>query len=115
MNSSILKFGKFFEFYNFQNQQIYNKNSNLENQNLAPKIDKFWNCSSTRHFTLHTRNSAIFTLSFKSNLTFVTYQFLFPILVTRKFGRSTFESSLIFKFKTSAILKFCCLKFQPSS
>ena len=42
-------------------------------------------------------------------------QFLFPTLVTRKFGRSTFVRPLVFKFETSAILKFYCLKnFEPS-
>ena len=42
-------------------------------------------------------------------------QFLSPIFVTRKFSRSKFGHSLIYKSKTSAILKFCCLKFEPSS
>ena len=42
-------------------------------------------------------------------------QFLFSILVTRKFRHSTSERSLICKFETSAILKFYCLKFWPSS
>ena len=42
-------------------------------------------------------------------------QFSFPILLTRKFGLSTFERPLTFKSKTSAILKFYCLKFPPSS
>ena len=32
-----------------------------------------------------------------------------------KFGRSTFERSLIFNFEPSAILKFNRLKFQPTS
>ena len=35
--------------------------------------------------------------------------------MTRKFGRSAFERSLIFKFELSAILKFYCSKFKPSS
>ena len=35
--------------------------------------------------------------------------------MTRKFGRSTFARSLIFKFEISAILKFYCSKFWPSS
>ena len=34
--------------------------------------------------------------------------------MTRKFGRSTFARSLIFKFEISAILKFYCSKFLPS-
>ena len=42
-------------------------------------------------------------------------QFLFSILVTHKFGYSAFEHLLIFEFKTSAILKFYCLKFWPST
>ena len=35
--------------------------------------------------------------------------------MTRKFRRSTFERSIIFKFEISAILKFCRLKFEPPS
>ena len=46
---------------------------------------------------------------------FSTSQFLFLILVTRKFGRFTYEPSLILRFETSAILKFNCLKCLPSS
>ena len=38
-------------------------------------------------------------------------QFLYFILVTRKFSHFTSKRSLIFKFETSAILKFYCLKF----
>ena len=34
--------------------------------------------------------------------------------MTRKFGRSTFARSLIFKFEIWAILKFYCSKFLPS-
>ena len=34
--------------------------------------------------------------------------------MTRKLGGSTFARSLIFKFKTSAILNHYCLKFEPS-
>ena len=43
------------------------------------------------------------------------FQFLFPVLVTHKFDRSTFERSLILKFETLAILKFYSLKFTPPS
>ena len=44
---------------------------------------------------------------------FVINEFLFSVFVTRKFGRSTFERSSIFKFtsKMSAILNFERLKF----
>ena len=41
--------------------------------------------------------------------------FIFLIFISRKFGLSTFKRSLIFKFETSAILKFYCSKFEPSS
>ena len=43
-----------------------------------------------------------------------SFQFSFPSVVTRKFSHSKFERSLIFKFEMLAILKFDCLKFQPS-
>ena len=35
----------------------------------------------------------------------------FSIVVTRNFGRSTIERSLIFKFEMLAILKFDCSEF----
>ena len=38
-------------------------------------------------------------------------KFSFSYVVTRKFGRSTFERSLIFKFEMLAILKFDFSKF----
>ena len=41
----------------------------------------------------------------------LSFQLSFSIVVTRKFGRSTFESSLIFKLEMLAILKFDCSKF----
>ena len=37
---------------------------------------------------------------------FASFLFFILLLVTRKFGRSIFEHSLIFIFGTSAILKF---------
>ena len=48
------------------------------------------------------------------NFDVLSSEFLFSIVVTRKFGRSTLECSLIFKFEVLAILKFDCSKFQPS-
>ena len=45
------------------------------------------------------------------NFDALSSQFLFSIVVTRKFGRSTFERSLIFKFEKLAILKIDCSKF----
>ena len=48
------------------------------------------------------------------NFNALSSQFLFSIIVTRKFGRSKFERSLILKFEMLPILKFDCLKFQPS-
>ena len=44
---------------------------------------------------------------------FIGSLFIF-IVVTRKFGRFTFERSLIFKFEMLAILKLDCSKFEPS-
>ena len=48
------------------------------------------------------------------NFDALSSQFLFSIVATRKFGRSTFERSLIFKFEMLAILKLECSKFKPS-
>ena len=48
------------------------------------------------------------------NFDALSFQFSFSNVVTRKFGRSTFERSLIFKFEMLTILKFDCSKFQPS-
>ena len=45
------------------------------------------------------------------NLDSFPSQFSFSNVVTRKFVRSTFERSLIFKFEMLAILKFDCSKF----
>ena len=45
------------------------------------------------------------------NFDALSFQFLFSIVVTGKYGRSTFEHSLIFKFEMLAIFKFYCLKF----
>ena len=45
------------------------------------------------------------------NFNALSAQFSFSIIVTRKFGRSTFQRSLIFKFEMFAILEFDCSKF----
>ena len=46
------------------------------------------------------------------NLNALSAQFSFPVVVTRKFGRSTFQRSLIiFKFEMLATLNFDCSKF----
>ena len=45
---------------------------------------------------------------------FIFSIFIFYSSYSRKFGRSTFELSLIFKFQILAILRFDCSKFQPS-
>ena len=47
-------------------------------------------------------------------MNFDSSQFSFSNIVTRKFGRSTFERSLIFKFEMLAILKFDYSKFEPT-
>ena len=84
---------------------------NLKNQNMAPKVVNF---------------KIIVPFDIPHSLQFRQFlhspfdinqlsKFSFPTLVTRKFGNSTFERSLIFRFETSAILKFHCLKFEPSS
>ena len=44
---------------------------------------------------------------------FIFSIFIFYIVVTRKFGGSAFERSLIFKFEMLAMLKFDCSKFNP--
>ena len=61
------------------------------------KISKFWNCSSIR-YSAPIAILPIFILPFDIN-------FIFYCSDTRKFGRSTFERSLIYKFEISAILK----------
>ena len=70
------------------------------------KISKFWNFSSIRYFAPFAI-WPIFILIFDIN-------FIFYYSDSRKFGRSTFERSLIFKFEISAILKFYSSKFWPS-
>ena len=42
---------------------------------------------------------------------FIFLIFIFYCSYSRKFGRSTFERSLIFKFELLAVLQFDCLKF----
>ena len=71
-----------------------------------PKISKFWNYSSIR-YSARFAILLIFILPF--NINFIIY-----CSDSRKFGRSTFARSLIFKFKISAILRFYCSKFWPS-
>ena len=68
-----------------------------------PKIIKFYNCSSIRYFAPFAI-LPIFILPFDIN-------FIFYYSDSCKFGRSTFERSLIFKFEISAILEFYCSKF----
>ena len=100
---------------NFWNRPNYKINNFLEcfqfgKQNFTPKIGNFEiflpfdipHCSQYCQFS---------SLPFDINQ---FSQFLFPILVTRKFGRSTFERWLILKFETSDVLKLYCLKFCPS-
>ena len=79
----------------------------MENQNLAPKIGNF---GIVRLFDIpHYSQFCQFS--------YFPFKSIFSISISyfSEFGRSTFERSLIFKFETSAILKFYCLKFQPSS
>ena len=45
---------------------------------------------------------------------FININLIFYSTDSRKFGRSAFERSLIFKFETSAILKFYCSNFWPA-
>ena len=68
---------------------------------LAPKIGKF---GIIRSLDIPRCSQFYFLYSpFDINQ---SSQFLFPILVTRKFERSTFELSLILKFETSATQNF---------
>ena len=119
LNRKFLSFLKLEIFRNFQIQIFWNcpnwkvnifiRKIQFEKPKFGCKNWKFWNCSSIEYFAL---------LAILPNLIFPLWyrfsQFLFPVLVTRKFGRSTFERSSL-KLETSAILKFYCSKFQPSS
>ena len=66
-----------------RNSQIHRIFTNLENQNLAPKIRKFWNCSFIRYSALLASSLIfIFALCYKStsmvkllNLYFLFFQF----------------------------------------
>ena len=82
-NCKFLEFPKINKFRDF---------FNLENQNLTSKIS---NCGIVRPFDIpHYSQFCRFSyLPFDIDQFF---QFLFPILVTRRVGRSTFERSLIF-------------------
>ena len=71
-----------------------------------PRISKFWNCSSIWYSALFGILS-IFILPFDIN-------FILYYSDSRKFGRSKFARSLIFKFEIAAILQFYCSKFWPS-
>ena len=97
------------KFWNCPNREVNNRLDyfNLQNQNLALKIGdlRIVHPFDLPHYSQFCQFSY---LPFDINQ---FSQFLFPILVTRKFVRSTFERSLIFKFVTSAILKFYCSKF----
>ena len=116
----IVKFGKFLEFSKLKFWKlhvyeivqiekltnIYNF-FNLKNKNLAKQIFNFGIIHSFD--ILHYSKFCKFSyLHFDRNQ---FSEFRFSIILTRKFGRSTFKRSLIFKFKTSAILKLYCLKF----
>ena len=100
---------KFSEPSNFENQQI-SRFFQFEKPKFSSKNYQSWNRSSVRNSVL-LANLPILIFSFAINQ--FSHIFL-SILVTRKFGHSKFESSLIFKFATSTILKFLCSKFQPS-
>ena len=84
LNFSSWKCNKFLEFFQFEKPNLAKKNGNFEI--VCP-----FNIS---HYSQFCQFSY---LTFGINQ---FSQFLFPILVTRKFGRSTFESSLIFKFES---------------
>ena len=68
-------------------------------------ISKFWKCSSIRY-------SAPFAILLISILPF-NINFFFYGSDSRKFYHSTFARWLIFKSKTSSILKLYCSKFWP--
>ena len=70
------------------------------------KISKFWNCSSIL-YSAPFAILIILILHFNINL-------IFYYSHSRKFSRSTFARSLIFKFEISVILKFYSSKYWPS-
>ena len=77
------KINIFPKIYNMRNSQIHRIFTNFENQNLAPKIRKFWNCSFIRYSALLASSLIfIFALCYKStsmvkllNLYFLFFQF----------------------------------------
>ena len=130
----IVKFGTFLELWNsrhFWNCKIWEifrilkirkmKNFqnflNLYNQNLAAKVGKFWNCSSTRYSALLAIFPIlIFALWSKVNFDAVTSQFLFPILVTPSvppFYIWTLSNFKIWNVSHSKILLFDILTLIP--
>ena len=77
------------------------------------KMTKFWDCSSIRYFASPVILPILIFSLFDINefQRFIFSIFIFYCSDSRMFGRSTFESSLIFKFEISVILKFYCSKF----
>ena len=80
----------------------------------SQKIVKFWNSSSsmfriTRNFV----NSHVYPLVFYF-VALPTSFFILYLSYSRNIGLSTFDHLLIFKYETSAILKFDRSKFWPS-
>ena len=108
-NSLIFQIEQFRIFDHFLNQSIIAilKMANYPNYN-------FWEFSKLDIFGIY-----IFFLIWKiiripkfQNMKF--QNFMFYCSDSRKFGRSIFASSFIFKFEISVILKFYCSKFWPS-
>ena len=97
--------GKFVNFPSRKLLNVYNF-SNLKNQNLAKKLINFA-IARPPDILIY---SQFYQFSYLPINVTKFSQFLFPISVTLKFGHSAFERSLVFKFRTSAILKFYCLK-----
>ena len=103
------KINKFPEFHNLKNERISRILSVWKTK--APKISKFFNCSSIRY----SAHFAILQIQYEY-LPFDINQLNFSIFISyfsdfHKFNYATFERSLNFKFETSVILKFYCFKF----
>ena len=105
--SEIFEIWQFDNFRNFRNWEIKQISRFISTSKTKVLLQKLAILIPVRPFDISyfSQFRQFLYLPFNTN-----NQFLFPILETRKFGRSTFKHSLIFKIETLAIPKFYCLK-----
>ena len=113
-NSKIVSIGKLTNFQNFTTWKT-NKFSEFFKFRKLSKFKKLANFGIVCPFDIpHYSQFCRFSyLPFDINelRRFIFWIFIFYCTDSRKFGCSTFEHSLIFKFEMLAILKFDCSKF----